>query len=121
MSVQAVGGYIDALLKQRPDMTAARLAEQAGVQNNYIWRLRSGSIDAPSARVIMALVSAVGGDLDLAASLLLDSEATVDDGERAAHAQQRRLDPRYQRALERLNDKELDAIIEFVERLQGSR
>jgi transcriptional regulator with XRE-family HTH domain len=83
MSVQAVGGYVAGLI-ERHGLTIASVSSDAGVQPNYIWRLREGAIKEPAAETIGALVRAARGSYDRAIALLLTPNATEEDGRKAA-------------------------------------
>lgn len=83
MSAQAVGAYVQELIERR-GMTIAAVTAMAGVEANYLWRLRAGKIKAPAAETIGALVRAAHGSYDRALTLLLDPNATEIEGASAA-------------------------------------
>jgi transcriptional regulator with XRE-family HTH domain len=79
MGVQAIAGYIQGLI-DRKGLIATKVAEGAEVQLNYLWRLEQGLIKEPSATKLASLVEEVGGDHIVAMRLLLDPNATSEDG-----------------------------------------
>lgn len=85
MSVQAIAAYIQGLIEKK-GLIAAKVAEKAEVQLNYLWRLDQGLIKEPSATKLAALVEEVGGDHVVAMHLLLDPNATSEDGRALAAA-----------------------------------
>ena len=121
MSVQAVGGYIQGLIDRQSGLTATVVADRAGVQSNYIWRLKSGDIKEPSAKIIGAIVRAAKGSVEQAIELLLNDQATADDGYRAATVGAYQLSNRHQAVLAKMSVEELDALIAFVEQTQHQR
>ncbi len=60
MGVAAVGAYVRTLADLQR-ITYAEVAEVAGVQAKYIWRLENEAIKEPSARVLRLLNDAVHG------------------------------------------------------------
>lgn len=120
MSVQAVGGYVQGLI-DRQGMTVAAVSADAGVEANYIWRLRTGDVKKPSAEVLGALVRAARGSIERAVALLLDVNATEEDGHRAAAEPAFRLSDRHRAVLEDLSDEDLDLIIELAGRMRQRR
>jgi len=83
MSVQAVGAYIQALA-QRHGLTIAAVTAEAGVNQNYVWRLIHGNTNNPAAITLAKLVQCARGDYVQAMRLLLDDAATEQDGLEAA-------------------------------------
>lgn len=118
MSVQAVGGYVQGLIDRQKGMTVASVSAAAGVEPNYIWRLRTGDVKKPSAEIVGSLVRAAKGSVEQAIALLLNSEATEEDGRRAAAATGFVLSDRHRAALEGLSDEDLDLIIELAGRMR---
>lgn len=114
MSVRAVGGYIQGLIDTSDDLTAAVVAERAGVKPNYIWRLKTGEIQEPSAKIIGLLVKAARGNVERAIELLLNDNATEEDGRGAATTPSFRLNARHHEVLSRMSADELDALIAFL-------
>lgn len=121
MSVQAVGGYVQGLIDRQAGLTIASVSAAAGVEPNYIWRLRTGDVKKPSAEIVAGLVRAARGSIERAMGLLLDAQATEEDGRRAALAVEFTLSDRHRMALERLSDEDLDLVIALAERLRQSR
>jgi transcriptional regulator with XRE-family HTH domain len=116
MSVRAVGGYIQGLIDSHGDLTAAAVAERAGVKSNYIWRLKTGDIQEPSAKIIGLLVRAARGSVERAMELLLRDGATEEDGHAAATTPMFQLSDRHQAVLSQMTEEELDALVAFVAR-----
>ena len=121
MSVQAVGGYVQGLIDRQKGMTVASVSAAAGVEPNYIWRLRMGEVKKPSAEIIGSLVRAAKGSVEQAIALLLNAEATEEDGRQAAAKSEFVLSLRHRAALEGLDDEDLDLIIELAERMRRRR
>lgn len=89
MSVAAIAGYIEGLIaRQKPALTAAKVQDQAGVRQNYLWKLVKGEIKEPGASTIGHLVRAAGGDMERAFDLLLDPSLSYDDGYRVGLEEQ---------------------------------
>lgn len=83
MGIQAVYGYIEALIEQQ-GLNASDVQQRAGLRTNYLWRLAQGEIKEPGAATLAALIREAGGDFHLAFTLLLAPNATKDDGRRCA-------------------------------------
>lgn len=128
MSVKAVGAYIDKLIA-RHDLKVQEVTDQAGVSANYVWRLRTGAIKEPAAHIIASLTKAVQGSMEDITQLLLDDNATVDDGERAAMAWFAKvpkpppitLSERQIKVLSSLSPDDLDYVLDLAERLKRTR
>jgi transcriptional regulator with XRE-family HTH domain len=75
--------YIETLAGLR-GMTLAEVQDCAGVRQNYWSRLRNRETKVPSVEVAAAFVQAVRGDQNRAMGLILDRQATSNDGETAA-------------------------------------
>lgn len=89
MSVSAIAGYIEGLIaRQKPTLSAAKVQDQAGVRQNYLWKLVKGEIKEPGASTIGQLVRAANGDMERAFDLLLDPNASYDDGYEAGLKEQ---------------------------------
>lgn len=121
MSVQAVGGYVQGLIDRQASLTIASVSAAAGVEPNYIWRLRTGEMKKPSAEIIGGLVRAASGSVERAIALLLDPQATEEDGKRAAQQVEFTLSDRHRSALEGLSNEDLDLVIGLAERLKRSQ
>ena len=77
MNVKAVGTYIAALIDGY-DLKTQEVTVAAGVSPNYVWRLKRGAINSPSAEIISSLFRVVGGSADHLQRLLMD-DATEDE------------------------------------------
>lgn len=121
MSVQALGAYVHELIEQQSSLTVASVSAAAGVEPNYIWRLRMGEVKKPSAEIVGALVRSAKGSVERAIALLLDAQATEEDGRRAAQGIEFTLSDRHRAALEGLSNDDLDYVIGLAERLKQSR
>lgn len=89
MSVEAVGGYLRALVLAQPDLSYASVCREAGVKANYLSRLGVGGTNStkePSARVLLKLVRAARGRIEDLEQLLYSETATVDEGQKLAEA-----------------------------------
>lgn len=67
MSIEAVGGYLRALVIAQPDLSYASVCREAGVKANYLSRLGvhgKKSTKEPSARVLLKLVRAARGTIE---------------------------------------------------------
>lgn len=82
MGVAAVGAYFRTLADLQR-ITYAEVAEAAGVQAKYIWRLENEAIKEPSARVLRLLNDAVHGHWDDVGELIIADNEEVDGRARA--------------------------------------
>jgi hypothetical protein len=131
MSIEAVGGYLRALVTAQPDLSYASVCREAGVKPNYLSRLGTGhkhSTKEPSARVLLKLVRAARGKIEDLEELLYSETATVEEGRKLAESTVAALraapngDERHQ-VLQRLiaelevNPQKLDQLIGYGSRL----
>jgi plasmid replication initiation protein len=131
MSIEAVGGYLRALVLAQPDLSYASVCRAAGVKTNYLSRLGIGgknSTKEPSARVLLKLVRAARGRIEDLEQLLYSETATIEEGRKLGESTAAALraapneDARRQ-VLERLiadleaNPQKLDQLIGYGSRL----
>lgn len=87
MSIEAVGGYLRALVLAQPDLSYASVCREAGVKPNYLSRLGVGGkhgTKEPSARVLLKLVRAARGKIEDLERLLYSETATAEEGQALA-------------------------------------
>lgn len=82
MGVAAVGAYFRTLADLQR-ITYAEVAESAGVQAKYIWRLENEAIKEPSARVLRLINDAVHGHWDDIGELIIGESGEADGRARA--------------------------------------
>lgn len=85
MGVASVGAYIRTLADLQR-ITYAEVAEVAGVQAKYIWRLENAAIKEPSARVLRELTDAVHGLWEDVGELIVKEDAGIAEGRARALA-----------------------------------
>lgn len=116
MGVAAVGAYVRTLADiQR--ITYAEVAEIAGVQAKYIWRLENEAIKEPSARVLRLLNEAVHGQWEDIGALIVAPEATESDGRTRALAWAARaglITPTDRAVIEQATPEDLDRAAEML-------
>ncbi len=78
MSMIAVGAYVR-YLRESYDLTSLTVSTLAHVNPNYIWRIETGEIK-PGAEKLAAVIRAVKGNFEEVSQLLLDENATEEDG-----------------------------------------
>lgn len=116
MGVAAVGAYVRTLADLQR-ITYAEVAEAAGVQAKYIWRLENEAIKEPSARVLRLLSMAVRGSWDDIGELIVKSDATETDGRARALAwatQAGLITPGERAVFEQAKPEELDQAAEML-------
>lgn len=116
MGVVAVGAYVRTLADLQR-ITYAEVAEIAGVQPKYIWRLENKKIKEPSARVLRLLNAAVRGSWDDIGELIASKSADEIDGRTRALAWAAReglLTPSGRAAIEQANPDDLDRAAEML-------
>lgn len=130
MGVRVVGRYLQLMIERR-NLKALAVTAQAGVAENYVWRLAAGEIKAPSAAIIARLVRAVQGDAALIIRLLLDEhdvseealKTYIDDWIHNAHPDPLVEDARRRQARASLEDiishpDKLDRLLGYADRLR---
>lgn len=86
MGVKAFGGYIEGLIAQHDELTLASVQDAAGVRQNYVWKLVNGTIKAPGAETVRALVRAARGSVIEALEILASETMTRDEGYKAGRS-----------------------------------
>lgn len=119
MGMPAVAALIRATRESR-NIKRREFAASLGISETSVYRIEEKGQD-PSPELLANIIDALGLNWEAVRSLLLNPHATEQDGIQAAQTMRRQLGARHQEALERLNDDELDALIEFLQRVQGSR
>lgn len=122
MSVAAVGAYVRTLADLQR-ITYAEVAEAAGVQAKYIWRLENEAIKDPSARILRLLSIAVRGSWDDIGDLITETNATEADGRARALAWAARaglITPGDRAVLEQAKPDELDRAAEMLRQRAAS-
>jgi transcriptional regulator with XRE-family HTH domain len=84
MSMTAVASYLRALREGRA-MSRARLAALLDTSEVTIWRIEHAHQE-PSGSLLVGFVRAVRGSTEQVADLMLDKEATEEDGRQLAHS-----------------------------------
>lgn len=88
VTVEAFGAYVRVMREARklkPDAVAKAMVEMGSrdmddVNPNYIWRIERGKVKEPGAQRVLAFVRVVRGSAEIATNLLLDDEASADEG-----------------------------------------
>jgi transcriptional regulator with XRE-family HTH domain len=122
MGVAAVGAYVRTLADLQR-ITYAEVAEAAGVQAKYIWRLENEAIKEPSARVLRLLNMAVRGSWDDIGELITKADATEVDGRARALAWAARaglITPGERAVFEQAKPEELDQAAEMLRQRAAS-
>lgn len=109
MGVEEIGQYIYDCVKAN-GLTIACVTAQAGVEPNYIWRLRKGRIKSPGVHTLRALTDAAKGAWDVVSELLNGTNSTAPDPRQA-----------FDELAETLTDDELPDAIAAIERMRISR
>jgi transcriptional regulator with XRE-family HTH domain len=110
MSAAAIGAYFRTLRKLR-DMSIQQIAELTGTSVSQVSRIETGEQETRGS-LLFAFARAVKANLDDMARLLLDTQATTEDGEALAREWLGREGEQKVRAFfTALTDAELEAII----------
>lgn len=116
MGVIAVGEYVRTLADLQR-ITYVDVAESAGVQAKYIWRLENELIKEPSARVLRLLTTAVRGSWDDIGELITMADTPEGEGRARALAwatQSGLITPGERVVFEQAKPEELDRAAEML-------
>lgn len=100
MDVQEIGARLYGIIKQNK-RKIGKVQKDAGVGNNYLWRLRTGDIEAPTLDNLRSVVHAAGGDWEEIRPLFegVDLEPAINAGLATAIADEP-VEEEYQRVLD---------------------
>lgn len=77
VGTHALGDYVRQLRTAR-HLTRLEVAHQAGVVQDYVWKMEVGRVDKPSAHHVGVLVRVLGGNIEHAMNLLLGGDSEID-------------------------------------------
>jgi hypothetical protein len=118
MGVKALGGYIEGLIAQHDDLSLASVQDAAGVRQNYVWKLVNGTIKAPGAGTVRALVRAARGSVIEAIEILASETMSQEDGYKAGRSALSDAELLY---FASLSPEQKDIVRGVVERLKSQR
>lgn len=113
--MKALEAYLSTLIHQR-GLQVQDVTAQAGVNANYLWRLRNDKIASPGAPVLRQLITAVRGNIDDLALLLRD-DMTEREAQRLARrwVDEEGERERYAAEAAAMTDSELEQAIQQLE------